>query len=163
MMTRTTEIINEINWSDINSVLNEIADYYLKKFDKKSNVSEYLLRQFDEAVNNELCGIRLEDYLRTNNCSLELVGKYNNLLNIKTNFFNKDYVEVEEKHTNTNTKAPIETYIKEMEATLKERNKEVLHATIDPNSTLEEVENDYEAIAELLGDEDIVIKFKENE
>ena len=159
MMTKTTEIISEIDWSDINEVLNEIADYYLKKFDKKSNVTEYLLRQFEDAINNELCGIKLEDYLRTNNCSLELVGKCNNLLTIKSNFFNRDYEDEEEKIVE---KAPIETYIKEMEATLKERNKEVIHATIDPNATMEEVENDYETITELLGDEDIVIKFKEN-
>lgn len=160
MVTKTTENIKEIDWSDINSVLNEIADYYLKKFEKKSNITDFLLRQFEETVNNELCGIRLEDYLRTNNCSLELSCKCNTLLTIKSNFFNRDYVETEEIQNN---KAPIETYIKEMQATLKERQKNVIHATIDPNATMEEVENDYEAISELLGDENIVIKFRESE
>ena len=44
----------------------------------------------------------------------------------------------------------------------KENNNEVIQASMDPNATIEEIEEDYSAITELLGDENIVIKFKEN-
>lgn len=267
ILDRSTENIREIVWSDINAVLNEIADYYLRKFENPYNIREGLLRQFEGAVTNELSGINLEDYIRTNNCSLELVAKYNKLLKIKSDFYgglinynsyyNKpaekievkdepkeevttnvleekndcvgedltNYVEEiinnteivtdteEEKEENNNNfvneesneekeqdltnyveeiinnvettdtnescdvvldnkennavehkPANIEGYIKVLDEAIKERDKkEVVHATIDPNATIEEIEEDYSAISELLGDEDIVIKFKESE
>lgn len=212
ILDRSTENIKEIVWSDINAVLDEIADYYLKKFDNPNNIRESLLRQFESAVTNELSGINLEDYLRTNNCSLELVAKYNKLLQIKSDFFggkikvvkevpkkevkeiifdkteplsiqetsledikekvvtvkeDESKIEVEEEKVSKEEHKPtnIENYIKEMEEKLKEREKEkeVVRASIDPNATIEEIEEDYSAIAELLGDEEIVVKFKENE
>ena len=79
ILDRSTENIKEIVWSDINVVLNEIADYYLKKFEYPGNIRESLLRQFEGAVTNELSGIKLQDYIRTNNCSLELIPQCNNL------------------------------------------------------------------------------------
>jgi hypothetical protein len=269
ILDRSTENIKEIVWSDINAVLNEIADYYLRKFENPNNIREALLRQFEGAVTSELSGINLEDYIRTNNCSLELVAKYNKLLKIKSDFYgglidfsainkldlnkNKDIeeekkdlykervttylpneitneetgdkpvkeeittndinedidteptteetglepvIEQEEKgleevlneiieQSNTTGDKPvieqedtsleekqevehktsdIEGYIKVLDEAIKERDKkEVVHATIDPNATMEEIEEDYSAISELLGDEDIVIKFKESE
>lgn len=178
ILDRSAQNIKEIVWSDINDVLNEIADYYLTKFDKPNNIKESLLRQFEQNVNDELMGINIEDYLRTRNSSLELIAKYNKLLKIKSDFFggkikkvilntNDDKEleeisfedeEVEEKPTK------IENYLKEMEKKLKEKenNNEVIQASMDPNATIEEIEEDYSAIAELLGDENIVIKFKEN-
>lgn len=86
ILDRSTENIKEIKWSDINAVLNDIADYFLKKFENKSNIRESLLHQFEGAVNQTLMGINLQDYLKTGNCSLELVAKYNKLLNIKDRF-----------------------------------------------------------------------------
>lgn len=269
ILDRSTENIKEIVWSDINAVLNEIADYYLRKFENPNNIREALLRQFEGAVTSELSGINLEDYIRTNNCSLELVAKYNKLLKIKSDFYgglidfssvnkldlnkNKDIeekkdlykervttylpnevaslevtneneevkeeitdydineeidneptndvtgnepveeqdkgleevlndiieqsnttgnkpveeqedVNTEEKNVVEHKTADIEGYIKVLDEAIKERDKkEVVHATIDPNSTMEEIEEDYSAISELLSDEDIVIKFKESE
>lgn len=164
MLDRSTESIKEIDWSDVNAVLDEITDYYLKKFENKKNITDYLLRQFESAVNDELCGIKLEDYLKTNNSSLYLVSKCNKLLQIKDNFFNSDYLGSEIVIGNSKKKkTPIESYIKEMEEKLKERQHETIHASIDANASIEDIENDYSAIAELLGDENIVIKFKEDE
>ena len=48
-----------------------------------------------------------------------------------------------------------------MKEKLKEKDK-VVQASINPYQTIEEIENDYSMITELLGDEDIVIKFREN-
>ncbi len=164
MLDRSTENIKEIDWSDVNTVLNEITDYYLKKFENKKNITDYYLRQFEQAVTDELCGIKLEDYLKTNNCSLYLISKCNKILQIKNNFFNSNYLGSEIVIGNSKKKkAPIETYIKEMEEKLKERQNETIHASIDANASIEDIENDYSAIADLLGDENIVIKFKENE
>lgn len=216
ILDRSTENIKEIVWSDINAVLNEIADYYLKIFENPNNIRESLLRQFEGAVTNELSGINLEDYLRTNNCSLELVAKYNKLLKIKSDFYggfivyNKSSEIIPEKKTeiiideskeddideqedidevieeevtpkeevvkenNINDNktqehkpANIEGYIKVLDEAIKERDKvsskEVVQATLDPNATMEEIEEDYSVITELLGDEDIIIKFKESE
>ena len=174
ILDRSTQNIKEIVWSDINDVLNEIADYYLTKFDKPSNIKESLLRQFEKNVNDELMGINIEDYLRTRNSSLELIAKYNKLLKIKSDFFGgkikkvftstKDDKELEEISFEEEKPTKIESYLKEMEKKLieKENNNEVIQASMDPNATIEEIEEDYSAITELLGDENIVIKFKEN-
>ena len=176
ILDRSTQNIKEIVWSDINDVLNEIADYYLTKFDKPNNIKESLLRQFEKNVSDELMGINIEDYLRTRNSSLELIAKYNKLLKIKSDFFggkikrvtlnNRDDKELEEISFDDEEEKPtkIESYLKEMEKKLKEQenNNEVIQASMDPNATIEEIEEDYSAITELLGDENIVIKFKEN-
>ena len=176
ILDRSTQNIKEIVWSDINDVLNEIADYYLTKFDKPNNIKESLLRQFEKNVSDELMGINIEDYLRTRNSSLELIAKYNKLLKIKSDFFGgkikkvtlntKDDKELEEISFDDEEEKPtkIESYLKEMEKKLKEKenNNEVIQASMDPNATIEEIEEDYSAITELLGDENIVIKFKEN-
>lgn len=176
ILDRSAQIIKEIVWSDINDVLNEIADYYLTKFDKPNNIKESLLRQFEKNVSDELMGINIEDYLRTRNSSLELIAKYNKLLKIKSDFFGgkikkvtlntKDDKELEEISFDDEEEKPtkIESYLKEMEKKLKEKenNNEVIQASMDPNATIEEIEEDYSAITELLGDENIVIKFKEN-
>lgn len=176
ILDRSTQNIKEIVWSDINDVLNEIADYYLTKFDKPNNIKESLLRQFEKNVSDELMGINIEDYLRTRNSSLELIAKYNKLLKIKSDFFGgkikrvtlniRDDKELEEISFDDEEEKPtkIESYLKEMEKKLKEQenNNEVIQASMDPNATIEEIEEDYSAITELLGDENIVIKFKEN-
>ena len=176
ILDRSTQNIKEIVWSDINDVLNEIADYYLTKFDKPNNIKESLLRQFEKNVSDELMGINIEDYLRTRNSSLELIAKYNKLLKIKSDFFGgkikrvtlniRDDKELEEISFDDEEEKPtkIESYLKEMEKKLKEKenNNEVIQASMDPNATIEEIEEDYSAITELLGDENIVIKFKEN-
>lgn len=174
ILDRSTQNIKEIVWSDINDVLNEIADYYLNKFDKPNNIKESLLRQFEKNVNDELMGINIEDYLRTRNSSLELIAKYNKLLKIKTDFFggkikksffnSKDDKELENISLDDEQPTKLEGYVKEVEKLLKEKenNNEVIQASMDPNATIEEIEEDYSAITELLGDENIVIKFKEN-
>ena len=150
----TTEKIKEIDWTNINNVLDEIADYYLKKFEIDNKLNEKLIKEFTDATLKELNGIRIEDYIKTNNCSFELISKYDKLLRIKNNFFNTEY-------SDKNEKVPIESYLTKMKEAIKQRDK-FIQASIDPNQSMEDVEKDYSLITELLGTDDIVIKFKEN-
>lgn len=155
-MMDTTESIKEIDWSSTNYVLNEIADYYLKKFEVDKKINDKIINQFKNSIDEELCGIKIEEYLKTKNCSLDLIIKYDKLLRMINDFYNEDNVSMI-----SSKKVPIESYLLQMKEKLKEKDK-VVQASINPYQTIEEIENDYSMITELLGDEDIVIKFREN-
>ena len=152
----TTENIKEIDWSSTNFVLNEIADYYLKSFEIDKKINDKLISEFNNSVNDELCGIKIQEYLKTNNCSLELITKYDKLLRFINDYYNEDNVNMI-----SSKKVPIESYLLQMKEKLKEKDK-VVQASINPYQTIEEIENDYSMITELLGDDDIVIKFRDN-
>ena len=152
----TTESIKEIDWTETNIVLNEVADYYLKVFDIDKKINDKNIKQFRESINDILYGIKIEEYLKTNNCSLELITKYDKLLRLINDYYNEDNISMI-----NNKKVPIESYLLKMKKKLKEKDK-VVQASIDPYQTIEEIENDYSMITDLLGDEDIVIKFRDN-
>lgn len=175
ILDRSTEKIKEIKWSDINAVLSDIADYFLMKFENTGNIRESLLHQFESAVNEALMGINLQDYIRTGNCSLELIAKYNKLLNIKDEFcscntkniedknvslketYDKEEVVTEKQKENLDNTAEIEGYIKKIEERQKDGG---LKHKVEENPSIGELAEDYSAIAELLEDEDITIKTK---
>ena len=88
ILTRTTENIKEINWSNTNTLLDETADYYLNKFENK--VTEPLLHELDRSLNHVLRGIKIEDYIRMAWCPIELAAKCDRLLIMKNKFYAKE-------------------------------------------------------------------------
>lgn len=88
ILTRTSENIKEINWSNTNTLLDETADYYLNKFENK--ITEPLLHELDRSLNHVLRGIKIEDYIRMNWCPIELAAKCDRLLIMKNKFYAKE-------------------------------------------------------------------------
>ena len=88
ILTRATENIKEINWSNTNTLLDETADYYLNKFENK--ITEPLLHELDRSLNHVLRGIKIEDYIRMAWCPIELAAKCDRLLLMKNKFYAKD-------------------------------------------------------------------------
>ena len=125
------------------------------------------IKLIEETLNKPECFEKLSNYLKNPKFLgiLERLGIEANLEDIKEEAVtvkeDESKIEVEEEKSSKEEHKPanIENYIKEMEEKLKEREKEkeAVRASIDPNATIEEIEEDYSAIAELLGDEEIVI------
>ncbi len=167
ILTRTTENIKEINWSNTNTLLDETADYYLNKFENK--ITEPLLHELDRSLNHVLRGIKIEDYIRMAWCPIELAAKCDRLLLMKNKFYAKerdtsimiktlpsipaDYtIEVEEVNTIKSNNLSYDDIVNQFSTT------ELKKLGMVEDTTEEDLETIPSELSSLLGDDEIRIK-----
>lgn len=167
ILTRTTENIKEINWSNTNTLLDETADYYLNKFENK--ITEPLLHELDRSLNHVLRGIKIEDYIRMAWCPIELAAKCDRLLLMKNKFYAKerdtsimiktlpsipaDYtIEVEEVNTIKSNNLSYDDIVNQFSTT------ELKKLGMVEDTTDEDLETIPSELSSLLGDDEIRIK-----
>lgn len=167
ILTRTTENIKEINWSNTNTLLDETADYYLNKFENK--ITEPLLHELDRSLNHVLRGIKIEDYIRMSWCPIELAAKCDRLLIMKNKFYAKerdtsimiktlpsipaDYtIEVEEVNTIKSNNLSYDDIVNQFSTT------ELKKLGMVEDTTEEDLETIPSELSSLLGDDEIRIK-----
>jgi len=167
ILTRTTENIKEINWSNTNTLLDETADYYLNKFENK--ITEPLLHELDRSLNHVLRGIKIEDYIRMAWCPIELSAKCDRLLLMKNKFYSKerdtsimiktlpsipaDYtIEVEEVNTIKSNNLSYDDIVNQFSTT------ELKKLGMVEDTTEEDLETIPSELSSLLGDDEIRIK-----